>query len=147
MLGISPAAGPGAGAIDRPGHRPSMLRQPSAAAARPPQTALVDPPRVDWARRSDLRSSTERSDLHRAFRSVYFAPQVYDIGHWFARRQCSKCELYRGLHQPRSRRADHLAERAAGDIAIHRLRPEELRVVQGVESFQTELHGFGIRQG
>src|SRR5271165_1995384 len=56
-------------------------------------------------------------------------------------------ELYRGLHQTRCCCADHLPEGRAIDIAVHGCRSVELRVVEGVESLETELKrlGFGKR--
>src|ERR1035441_5695009 len=58
------------------------------------------------------------------------------------RYESSKCELQACLHQPGSRGANDLAERCAADIAVNGLRSKELGVVENIEGFQPELHGF-----
>src|SRR6202167_5615388 len=58
----------------------------------------------------------------------------------------SERQLYSGLYEPGRRRADHLTESRTGDLAIDRRRPEELRVVERVESFQPELQRFPFYQ-
>jgi len=48
-------------------------------------------------------------------------------------------ELERGLHQPRRLRVHHVAEQGAVDVALHGRRPKEIRMVEGVERFDTKL--------
>src|SRR5580658_9022741 len=58
----------------------------------------------------------------------------------------SKNELRAYLHQPRSHRAHYLAKRPAADVAVNRLRPKKLRVVENVEGFQAKLQRFRFGQ-
>ncbi len=41
--------------------------------------------------------------------------------------------------------ADDLAEACAADIAVHRGGSEELRMIEDIEGFQSELQHFGFR--
>ena len=60
-----------------------------------------------------------------------------------------ECKFNSQLHEARWRGLLHLAERRTIKIAVHRRWPEELRVIEHIESFKPELHClcFGQRNG
>jgi hypothetical protein len=58
----------------------------------------------------------------------------------------SERELECRLHESRRGSFHHLTEQICAEVGVHRRRPEELRVVESVESLQPELQRLGLRQ-
>src|SRR5208337_3113767 len=78
-----------------------------------------------------------------------FRPERERMGHgWIFPQAIGELEPepHRNLHQARRHGADRLAKGSAGDVAFHRCRPEELRMIEGVERFGAELEGAAFTQ-
>src|SRR5208337_4254216 len=70
-----------------------------------------------------LRFAKSQKSVTRAHKTMPDAPPDLHL----------KCKFCAHLNQTRSRRAHHLTERHAADVAVHRVRSKELRVVVATE--------------
>jgi hypothetical protein len=56
----------------------------------------------------------------------------------------SELKLKGQLHEARRHGAKHLSEGRIVDVAVNRIRAEELGMIEGIESFQTAFEHFGF---
>lgn len=98
-----------------------------------------------WGEAATKAPSAMVTVLSRSFVAIeYICLRVQLVVCRFTRQ--SELELKSQLHQARRHRADDLSEGRIIDVAVNRVRAEELGMIEGIERFQTEFEHFGFSE-